>query len=85
MENIIMEIAKGVYEEIGKGIIKLSEDYVRKKEIETDGNVKVAKINGGAKVMTAGTIVAGSALTVTMIVREVRKIACQKKDDKDVM
>ena len=33
MENIIMEIAKGVYEEIGKGIIKLSEDSVRKKEI----------------------------------------------------
>ena len=50
MENIIMEIAKGVYEEIGKGIVKLSEDSVRKKEIETDGNVKVAKINGGAKV-----------------------------------
>lgn len=85
MENIIIEIAKEAYEEIGKGIIKLSEDSVRKKEIETDGNVRVAKINGGAKVMTAGTIVAGSALTVTMIVREVRKIACQKKDDKDVM
>lgn len=85
MENIIIEIAKEAYEEIGKGIVKLSEDSVRKKEIETDGNVKVAKINGGAKVMTAGTIVAGSALTVTMIVREVRKIACQKKDDKDVM
>ncbi len=85
MENIIIEIAKEAYEEIGKGIIKLSEDSVRKKEIETDGNVKVAKINGGAKVMTAGTIVAGSALTVTMIVREVRKIACQKKDAKDVM
>lgn len=85
MENIIIEIAKEVYEEIGKGIIKLSEDSVRKKEIETDGNVKVAKINGGAKVMTAGTIVAGSALTVTMIVREVRKIVCRKKDDKDVM
>ncbi len=85
MENIIIEIAKEAYEEIGKGIIKLSEDSVRKKEIETDGNVKVAKINGGAKVMTAGTIVAGSALTVTMIVREVRKIVCRKKDDKDVM
>ena len=85
MENIIIEIAKEAYEEIGKGIIKLSEDSVRKKEIETDGNVKVAKINGGAKVMTAGTIVAGSALTVTMIVREVRKIACRKKDAKDVM
>ena len=85
MENIIIEIAKEAYEEIGKGIIKLSGDSVRKKEIETDGNVKVAKINGGAKVMTAGTIVAGGVLTVTMIIKEVRKIVCREKDDKDVM
>ena len=85
MENIIIEIAKEAYEEIGKGIIKLSEDSVRKKEIEIDGNVRVAKINGGAKVMTAGTIVAGGALTVTMIVREVRKIVCREKDDKDII
>ena len=36
---------------------------------DTYGNVKVAKINGGAKVMTAGTIVTGGVLTVTMIVK----------------
>ena len=45
----------------------------------------MAKINGGAKVMTAGTIVTGGVLTVTMIVKEARKIVCRKKDDKDVM
>ncbi|MGN9019691.1 hypothetical protein ACTNBM_12105 [Lachnospiraceae bacterium HCP1S3_C3] len=29
----------------------------------------MAKINGGAKVVTAGTIVTGGVLTVTMIVK----------------
>lgn len=82
MENIIVEMTKGFYEEIGKSINKLSENSVRKKEIETDGKVKVAKINGGAKLMTVGTIVAGGALTVTMIMKEVSKIADREKDDR---
>lgn len=77
MEGLSALIA--LMEFVGGRVEKVSEDSVRKKEMEVEGDVKMAKINGITTIGTAVTAVGGTAMITKMILNHMENNKNTKK------